>query len=208
VEYRSPPLGKINPKNSPLWKNDPDQQLSYFAGRSLCRRHFPDVLQGIYDREELEGAEPLKDITPKAPTGLADRLAGQQPQGGFSAAGVAETLEKIDWRDNAAAGAAIKAGKLPEGYELKDGVLVVPADMAARGIRGHALVFGYFDEIVTTDGEVLKTKASQVDPEFTRAGGQAFIDGEEREAPEDFTAEQGTWWLQGFDEAKAAKGAA
>ncbi|MGE3877405.1 MAG: hypothetical protein AB7F74_30980, partial [Parvibaculaceae bacterium] len=44
VEYRSPELGKITPKNSPLWKTDPDQQLSYYSGRSLCRRHFPDVL--------------------------------------------------------------------------------------------------------------------------------------------------------------------
>ncbi len=53
VSYTSPPVGKITVKNSPLWKSDPDQQLFYFASRSMCRRHFPDVLMGIYTPEEL-----------------------------------------------------------------------------------------------------------------------------------------------------------
>lgn len=91
VEYRSPKLKDIKPQNSPLWKNDPDQQLAYYSGRSLCRRHFPDVLLGIYDRDEMDGAEAIKDVTPKS-SGLADRLNKVEPQGGFSAAGVAETL--------------------------------------------------------------------------------------------------------------------
>src|SRR4051794_3603960 len=30
VEYTSPEFGKIQPKNSPLWKTDPDQQQSYY----------------------------------------------------------------------------------------------------------------------------------------------------------------------------------
>lgn len=76
VEYETPELGKITPKNSPLWKTDPDQQLSYFAGRSLCRRHFPDVLLGVYERDELEDATPIQ----RGPRGgtvkpLAERLA-------------------------------------------------------------------------------------------------------------------------------------
>jgi len=86
VEYRSPPLGKITPKNSPLWKNDPDQQLSYYCGRALCRRHFPDVLLGVYAEDELDGAAPIKDVTPQ-PTGLAARLAAK-PAAGFDAAAV------------------------------------------------------------------------------------------------------------------------
>lgn len=211
VEYRSPRFGKINPKNSPLWKSDPDQQQAYFSGRSLCRRHFPDVLMGIYDVDELEGsAGVMRDVTPKAPTGLADRLAEQKPQGGFSAAGVAETLgTKVNWADASSAIAALDAGKLPDGYELKEGVLIVPAELSARNFRGSSVITGYFSEIVTTDGEVLKTKAkAEPDPDFTRAGAQAFSDGEERKAPEDFTAEQSAWWLQGFDEAKAAKAGA
>lgn len=60
VEYQTPELGRIGPKNSPLWKSDPDQQLAYFAGRALCRRHFPDVLLGVYEREEMTAAEPIR----------------------------------------------------------------------------------------------------------------------------------------------------
>lgn len=71
VSYTSPDIGKIPVKNSPLWKNDPDQQLFYFSGRNLCRRHFPDVLLGIYTPDELydslerRGPEHARDITPK-----------------------------------------------------------------------------------------------------------------------------------------------
>lgn len=77
VEYLSPKLKDIKPQNSPLWKNDPDQQLAYFSGRSLCRRHFPDVLLGIYDREEVEnapriGPDRARDVTP--PRNLAEKL--------------------------------------------------------------------------------------------------------------------------------------
>lgn len=60
VEYESPEIGKILVKNSPLWKGDPDQQLFYFASRSMCRRHFPDVILGIYTADELAYAMPAK----------------------------------------------------------------------------------------------------------------------------------------------------
>ena len=53
VSYTSPAIGQITTKNSPLWKSDPDQQLFYFASRSMCRRHFPDVLLGVYAVEEM-----------------------------------------------------------------------------------------------------------------------------------------------------------
>ena len=53
VEYESPAIGDIKTQNSPLWKSDPDQQLFYFASRSMCRRHFPDVLLGVYTPDEL-----------------------------------------------------------------------------------------------------------------------------------------------------------
>lgn len=52
-EYVSPETGKIKPKNSPLWVNDPDQQLFYFSVRSFARRHFPDVMMGVYTADEL-----------------------------------------------------------------------------------------------------------------------------------------------------------
>ena len=75
VDYTSPEFGLINPKNSPLWKTDPDQQLFYYSGRALCRRHFPDVLLGVYAKDEIEDAPrdaaQARDVTPK---GLGDRL--------------------------------------------------------------------------------------------------------------------------------------
>jgi hypothetical protein len=69
LEYTSPQIGQITVKNSPLWKADPDQQLFYFSSRSLCRRHFPDVILGIYTMDEMEESEPFeraRNVTPKA----------------------------------------------------------------------------------------------------------------------------------------------
>lgn len=77
VEYVSPEFAKITPKNSPLWKSDPDQQHAYYSGRALCRRHFPDVLLGVYADDELApeppaGPDTARDVTP--PKGLGVRL--------------------------------------------------------------------------------------------------------------------------------------
>lgn len=65
--YTSPQIGSITVKNSPLWKSDPQQQLGYFAARSWARRHCPEVILGVYDRDEAEdfrGPDKAKDITP------------------------------------------------------------------------------------------------------------------------------------------------
>lgn len=65
VSYTSPMIGAIKVKNSPLWSQDPDQQLSYYAGRNLARRYFPDVLLGIYAEDELrEDERPAQRINP------------------------------------------------------------------------------------------------------------------------------------------------
>lgn len=78
VDYTSPEVDKIPVKNSPLWKGDPDQQLFYYSGRALCRRHFPDVLLGIYTPEELEdetrhqGPDNARDVSP--PKTIAAKL--------------------------------------------------------------------------------------------------------------------------------------
>lgn len=54
LTYESPSLGSIYPKNSPLWKSDPKQQLAYYSARAFVRRHFPEVLFGIYGADEVE----------------------------------------------------------------------------------------------------------------------------------------------------------
>ena len=75
VEYESPPISEIKVQNSPLWKSDPDQQLFYFASRSMCRRHFPDVLLGVYTQDELMEQPDTRDVTPKRTAARATPLA-------------------------------------------------------------------------------------------------------------------------------------
>ncbi|PZQ99179.1 MAG: hypothetical protein DI533_00275 [Cereibacter sphaeroides] len=70
LEVRSPPLSKITPKNSPLWKADPDQQLAYYTGRNWARRYKPEMLLGVYDVDELS-APPIRDVTPREPGGFS-----------------------------------------------------------------------------------------------------------------------------------------
>lgn len=69
ITYTTPELKDIPVKNSPLWKGDPDQQLGYYAARSWARRHFPELLLGVYTREEIEEAPSPRDVTPKADAG-------------------------------------------------------------------------------------------------------------------------------------------
>ena len=91
-EYSTPKISEIKPKNSPLWTNDPDQQLAYYALRGFGRRHSPETLLGLYDREEIEGiveGATAEVAAPPKPTGLAARLAGSKPAAtGFHAEAV------------------------------------------------------------------------------------------------------------------------
>jgi hypothetical protein len=80
-EYRSPPYGKISPKNSPLWKTDPDQQAGYLGLARWVRRHCPHIFLGCYTVEELQDSPPehfgpdsAKDVT-EASAALHKRLA-------------------------------------------------------------------------------------------------------------------------------------
>ena len=84
LEYESPRLGSITPKNSPLWKTDPRQQLGYYSARSWARRHCPEVLLGVYDRDEaasFQGPENARDVTPERKP-LSERLTASKPAGG------------------------------------------------------------------------------------------------------------------------------
>lgn len=86
--YTSPRVGDITTKNSPLWKSDPQQQLGYFSARSWARRHVPEVLLGVYDREEAEqfqGADNAKNVTPSVMQRLQQRQEPVQQHEGFDA---------------------------------------------------------------------------------------------------------------------------
>lgn len=92
LEYTSPAVGKITTKNSPLWKVDPEQQLAYYSARSWARRHVPEVLLGVYSKDEIEDSEPLQPANRNS--GVAARLitADSQSTGGFNAALVEQTI--------------------------------------------------------------------------------------------------------------------
>lgn len=66
LEYKSPKFRDIHPKNSPLWKSDPDQQQGYYSARAWARRHVPEVILGVYDRDELTTIEAEDNDPPPA----------------------------------------------------------------------------------------------------------------------------------------------
>ena len=84
VVHRSPPYKQIQPKNSPLWKTDPDQQQSYYTARTMARLHAPDVLMGVYTCDEAESmhaptTEGIK-IDPKAMGKLPSKPTEAEPE--------------------------------------------------------------------------------------------------------------------------------
>ena len=83
LEYVSPVLAVIHPKNSPLWKTDPDQQLSYYSIRAWSRRHMPDVMLGIYAVDELQALSvSITDVTKRADPFAEEEAAppAQEPE--------------------------------------------------------------------------------------------------------------------------------
>jgi hypothetical protein len=52
-------------RNSPLWADDPKQQIAYLAIKRWSRLYCPDVILGVYTPDELEESRPEIDITPK-----------------------------------------------------------------------------------------------------------------------------------------------
>lgn len=94
-EYESPPISKIRVKNSPLWKDDPKQQLFYFASRSWARKWCPDVLLGCYTKEEIQRFPKDDDQSPQP--GLHARLAGSpKSEDGHKAGHAAAQLDEIE----------------------------------------------------------------------------------------------------------------
>lgn len=52
-------------RNSPMWQNDPRQQLAYLAVKRWSRLFCPDVILGVYTPDELD-SEPERDVSPHA----------------------------------------------------------------------------------------------------------------------------------------------
>jgi hypothetical protein len=96
TEHRSKPLkdarpaqrtgkdgGKYTP-GSPLWQKKPDMQLSYDTGRDWGRKYVPQILAGIYDKDELDEyreamreADKPTEATPNFMARLPGRIEGE-----------------------------------------------------------------------------------------------------------------------------------
>ena len=57
-------LKQARTRNSPLWTEDPKQQLAYLAGRRWGRLHAPDVIMGVYTPDELAEVNTEKFMGP------------------------------------------------------------------------------------------------------------------------------------------------
>lgn len=69
-------LTQAQTRNSTLWASDPKQQLAYLAIKRWARLYCPDVILGVYTKDELSdrGAETgERDVTPKAKPGASDQ---------------------------------------------------------------------------------------------------------------------------------------
>lgn len=94
--YDSPKIKDIKVKNSPLWSSDPRQQLWFYSTRAWARKYCPDILLGLFSKDELEdseiGPDRARDITP---INLKERLHAGRKEGskGFSGDNVDRALE-------------------------------------------------------------------------------------------------------------------
>lgn len=144
LKVRSPKLKDITPKNSPLWKTDPDQQQCYYTGRSWARRYTPEVILGVYDRDEVEsftGPDNARDVTPAQPTVMARLKAAQeQPQQpadereGFDAAFVlseTETALTGEILDNTNTDETAPHSSVDAGLQPVEGETVTPSHAAS-----------------------------------------------------------------------------
>lgn len=103
--FLSDTLGKLRPgknqygatKGSPLWDSKPELQMFYNASRDFARVYFPDVLGGVYgkdemddDREAHQGPQNARDVSP----GIASRLSGPSEHGtGFAGISTVRDIE-------------------------------------------------------------------------------------------------------------------
>ncbi|MBE0126747.1 RecT family recombinase [Citrobacter amalonaticus] len=76
-------MAQAGVRNSPLWEQDPRQQLAYLCVKRWARLHAPDVLLGVYTTDELQETAPRveRDITPPAATASGmNRMINAKPE--------------------------------------------------------------------------------------------------------------------------------
>jgi hypothetical protein len=116
----------VTTKNSPLWKTNVAQQMSYLQAKNWSRLYCPGAILGVYSIDELEDAAPMGgSVQPKpaaapapaAPTWPAEAFAQQLPrwtkavEAGMKTAADIETLATSKGALTAEQLAAIRALK-------------------------------------------------------------------------------------------------
>lgn len=130
IEHRSPKINEIAVRNAPNWKHDRQQQLGYYTIRAMARRHFPDILMGIYSREEAENFRQIENEP--ASSSIIDRLPGA------SAGPVVDHIEKeVNGHDEP--NAAIKGNSITT-EKLTTSETGVPDDTGMSGADKTLLI--------------------------------------------------------------------
>ncbi|PQH12724.1 RecT family recombinase [Raoultella ornithinolytica] len=102
-------------RNSPLWEQDPRQQLAYLCVKRWARLHAPDVLLGVYTPDELQETTPRveRDITPPSSTAAGmNSLINAKPEIQQEEKHATRSQEEILTRFTDAAGNAESVQKL------------------------------------------------------------------------------------------------
>lgn len=70
-------MAQAGVRNSPLWEQDPKQQLAYLCTKRWARLHAPDVLLGVYTPDELDEAPRAeRDVSPARSTADLNNMIG------------------------------------------------------------------------------------------------------------------------------------
>lgn len=105
-------MAQAGVRNSPLWEQDPKQQLAYLCTKRWARLHAPDVLLGVYTPDELDDTpRGERDITPRTTTDLNNMIGSSgdnvQPADNHDddvvVAGLQEEIELADTLEKAVA---------------------------------------------------------------------------------------------------------
>lgn len=105
-------MAQAGVRNSPLWEQDPKQQLAYLCTKRWARLHAPDVLLGVYTPDELdETPRGERDITPRTTADLNTMIgsntetvtAADNRDDDALVAGLQEEIEQADTLEKAVA---------------------------------------------------------------------------------------------------------
>lgn len=151
-------------KGSPLWEKKPELQLFYNASRDFARVFCPDVIAGMYGKDEIEdhkehfqGPQNAKDVSP-AVADISPRLKGRLtgPVGeGFKGAAALQDIE-----------ASIDAARPTESGVIE----VKPAKM--RGAASKAAEAEEIPGVKSREGTAVATPSSD-DPVGDASGSDA-----------------------------------